>query len=89
MKYKCPHCQASLSMFVVRAGSPRIEKGTCPHCGTKVTIGVNGKRCAIVLPLAMLCVWMAWGILPPVVLGLLTGFVLWTTVIQLDKAPPA
>jgi hypothetical protein len=76
-------------MFTVRPGIPRIEKGTCPHCGTRVTIGANGKRFAIVLPLLMLCVWMAWGMVSPHVLGGISGVVLLITVMQLDKAPPA
>lgn len=54
-----------------------------------MVIGANGKRFAIVLPLLMLCIWMAWGRWPPVVLGLLSGAVLWNTVMQLDKTPPA
>ncbi|WP_167228700.1 hypothetical protein [Massilia rubra] len=53
-----------------------------------MTIGANGKRFAIVLPLLIVCNWLAWGIVPPVILGLLSGCVLWTTVTQLDKLPP-
>lgn len=87
MSLKCPHCQARLGIFMARPAILRVEKEACPHCGTKVTIGANGKRFAIVLPLLMAGVWAAWGIVPPVVLGLLSGLVLWTTVTQLDKAP--
>lgn len=52
-------------------------------------IGANGKRFAIVLPLLILFLWMAWGLASPLVFGVLSGLVLWLTVIQLDKAPPA
>ncbi|WP_267876719.1 hypothetical protein [Massilia genomosp. 1] len=43
----------------------------------------------IVLPLLIVCSSLAWGIVPPLILGLLSGFVLLTTVMQLDKLPPA
>lgn len=89
MKYTCPHCQVPLGIFLVGPGRPRVKQGACPACGSKVSIGANGKRGAIVLPLLIVCSWLAWGSVPPVILGLLSGFVLLTTVMQLDKLPPA
>lgn len=89
MQYKCPHCQARVSVFRASPGRPCVEKGACTSCGSKVVIGANGKRFAIVLPLLILCTWMAWGLASPLVFGAVAGTVLVLTVLQLNKAPPA
>lgn len=89
MECTCPHCQAPLGIFLAGPGRPRVKQGACPVCASKVTVGANGQRCMIVLPLLIVCSSLAWGIVPPLILGLLSGFVLLTTVMQLDKLPPA
>jgi len=34
-----------------------------------------------------LLTWLAWGLLPPAMLGLGAGALIWATAVRLDKAP--
>lgn len=86
MHLQCPNCQARLSIFVESDHQKRITKGACPNCGQKVNFGANPKALALVAPVIAFLTWLAWRWLPPSILGLGAGALIWLTVIRLDKA---
>ena len=87
MQLRCPHCQARLGLFADSGHQKRVRNGACPHCGQKVSIGASGKVLALVAPMIALLTWLAWGLLPPAMLGLGAGALIWATAVRLDKAP--
>jgi len=70
-------------------GQRRVKKGACPSCGTRVDIGASPKGFAIALAAIVVIWWLAWGIIPPIVLGLIGGILMWLLAIKLIKAPDA
>lgn len=64
----------------------RVRNGACPDCGQKIVIGASIKAFAFVGPLIVVLAWLAWNWLPPAILGLGAGALIWLTVIKLDKA---
>jgi hypothetical protein len=64
----------------------RVRNGACPNCGQKITIGASAKAFAFIVPLILFLSWLTWNWLPPAMLGLGAGAVIWLTVVKLDKA---
>ena len=87
MQLHCPHCHEKLGLFTTTNGQLRVEKGKCPLCGTRVAIGASPKGFVIALSAIGLIFWVSWGMIPPVVLGLLGGILIWLLAIRLVKAP--
>lgn len=86
MQLRCPNCQARLGIFMESDGQQRVKNGTCPNCGQKIAIGASGKALALVVPLIVVLTWLSWNWLPPAILGLGAGALIWLTVIKLNKA---
>jgi DNA-directed RNA polymerase subunit RPC12/RpoP len=86
MQLRCPNCQSRLGIFTESDGQKRVKHGACPNCGQKITIGASGKALAVVVPLIVVLAWLTWNWLPPAILGLCAGVLIWFTAVKLDKA---
>jgi len=64
----------------------RVKNGACPNYGQKITIGASGKALALVVPLIVVLAWLTWNWLPPAILGLGAGALIWLTTVKLNKA---
>jgi hypothetical protein len=87
MQLNCPHCQEKLGLFTTLNGQRRIKKGNCPTCGKAVAIGASPNGFAIALAIIGPVTWLTWSTVPPVILGLLAGGLIWSMAIKLIKAP--